>query len=71
MLYYGLPGRWQSGTEDLIARRTQRFSARLGPKTNRSMPKASWQSIHVPDGYVVDLMASEPMVNDPVNIAFA
>ena len=29
-------------------------------------PAAGLESIHVPDGYVVELMAAEPLVMDPV-----
>lgn len=29
-------------------------------------PAAGLESIHVPDGYVVELVAAEPLVKDPV-----
>ncbi len=69
MLYYNQTGRWQSGTEELIERRVKEF----WPMTPDDKPRSAEQalaSIHVPAGYRVELMAAEPMVNDPVNIAF-
>ncbi len=70
MLYYNQPGRWQSGTEELIERRVKEIlkeSDRLNKATD---PSTALKSIRVPPGYTVDLIAAEPLVNDPVNIAF-
>ena len=70
MLYYNQPGRWQSGTEELIERRVKEILADDTPDDKPRSAQAALASIHVPSGYTVDLMAAEPLVNDPVNIAF-
>lgn len=70
MLYYNQPGRWQSGTEDLIERRVQEILADTTPDDKPRTAKQALESVHVPTGYKVELMAAEPLVNDPVNIAF-
>ncbi len=70
MLFYNQPGRWQSGTEDLIERRVKEILADDTPDDKPRSPQQAVQSIHVPADYQVDLMAAEPMIDDPVNIAF-
>ncbi len=70
MLYYNQPGRWQSGTEDLIERRVQEILADDRPDDKPRTAQQALESIRVPSGYTVELMASEPLVDDPVNIAF-
>lgn len=70
MIYYNQPGRWESGTEDLIERRVKEILADDTPDDKPRTAQQALESIHVPAGYKVDLMAAEPLVNDPVNIAF-
>lgn len=70
MLFYNQPGRWQSGTEDLIERRIQEILADDTPDDKPRTAQQALESVHVPKGYKVELMAAEPLVNDPVNIAF-
>lgn len=70
MIYYNQPGRWESGTEDLIERRVKEILADDTPDDKPRTAQQALESIHVPAGYKVDLMAAEPMVDDPVNIAF-
>lgn len=68
-IYYGLPGPWASGTEDLLIRRVKELLNSRG----RSKPldaDAASGSIQLTDGYEVELVASEPLVQDPINIAF-
>lgn len=68
-IYYSLPGPWASGSEDLLISRVENLvnhNGRPGPQD----ADLSRQSIHVPDSYRVELVASEPLVKDPVNIAF-
>ena len=71
MVYYNQPGRWQSGTEDLLVRRAKevlRSPVRdEGPKS----PQESLECFHLPDGLEIELVVSEPLVTDPVNLAFA
>lgn len=68
-IYYGLPGPWASGTEDLLISRIVDLvtgSGRPGPQS----PEAALDSIQVPDSFRIELVAAEPLVQDPVNIAF-
>ncbi|MEZ6145359.1 MAG: neutral/alkaline non-lysosomal ceramidase N-terminal domain-containing protein [Planctomycetaceae bacterium] len=68
MIYYNLPGRWLSGTEDLILKRLHELyenQAAIGPVS----PETSLSLITVPNGYTVDLIAAEPLIRDPVNFA--
>ncbi|MCC6510309.1 MAG: neutral/alkaline non-lysosomal ceramidase N-terminal domain-containing protein, partial [Pirellulaceae bacterium] len=70
MLYYNQPGRWQSGTEELIERRVREIFGQERADDKPTTPSQALKSIHVPPGFVVDMMAAEPLVNDPINIAF-
>lgn len=68
-VYYGLPGPWASGTEDLLVSRVLEMLASRG----RSKPLSadqSFRSIELTSGYSLELVASEPLVEDPINIAF-
>ena len=70
MLYYNQPGRWVSGTEDFIITRILEManSKRL---LDQPMSSAdSLKSIQMPKGWNVELVAAEPLIEDPVNIAF-
>ena len=81
MVYYGLPASFAPGLEDKIV---SAVAAQLGdefkPRENRpqpgtqgSLPKSpqeSVASIRVRDGLRIELVASEPMVRDPVAIDF-
>jgi len=68
-IYYGLPGPWASGTEDkLIERMSEVFTDRGRSKpldTNNAI-----QSFELPEGYTIELVASEPLIRDPINLAF-
>jgi putative membrane-bound dehydrogenase-like protein len=70
MLYYRQPGRWVSGTEETIVDRVLQLSKQSHPPEEPRSPEASLSSIEVPDGWTIELVASEPLVTDPVNIAF-
>jgi putative membrane-bound dehydrogenase-like protein len=70
MVYYNQPGRWQSGTEDLIARRVKEILQEDVPDDKPRTPAGALKSIHVPPGFQVDLLAAEPEVADPVNVSF-
>ena len=79
MVFYGLPAPFAAGLENKIV---AAVSAQLGddfklPKikngTQGSLPKSSAESlatIQIHDGLRVELVASEPMVQDPVAIDF-
>ncbi len=70
MLFYVQPGRWQSGTEDLLVRRVREILESDVSESQSLSPKESLRRIRVPDGMEVSLVASEPLVQDPVNLAF-
>ncbi|MCO8121259.1 neutral/alkaline non-lysosomal ceramidase N-terminal domain-containing protein [Stieleria sp. TO1_6] len=68
-IYYGLAGPWASGTEDLLIRRVEELLRSRG----RSKPidaEDSARLIQLTEGYEIELVASEPLVQDPINIAF-
>ncbi len=70
MIYYQQPGRWQSGTEQLIYRRVQEVLADNQAEDKPRAAEAALKSIRVPSGFQVDLLAAEPLTTDPINLAF-
>ena len=70
MLYYAQPGRWVSGTEDLIVSRILKMANSERLLDQPLTPAASMQTIRMPKGWTVELIASEPLVEDPVNFSF-
>jgi putative membrane-bound dehydrogenase-like protein len=70
MIYYLQPGRWQSGTQSLITQRVvEIFRNQLSELPPLSSFKAL-ETIRVPEGFRVDIVADESMVQDPINVAF-
>ena len=69
MIYYNQPGRWSTGTEEVVIKRVHELLANPGGEHALS-PEEAKQSMVLPEGWEVDLVASEPLVEDPVNIAF-
>ena len=70
MLYYGQPGRWESGSEDKIVDRVLQMTKQQRLADEPRSPQESLASIEVPEGYTIELVASEPLVTDPVGIAW-
>ncbi|MFN9714077.1 MAG: neutral/alkaline non-lysosomal ceramidase N-terminal domain-containing protein [Planctomycetota bacterium] len=70
MLYYLQPGRWSSGTEATIVDRVLQMTRQKRLADEPMSPQESLASIQVPEGFTIELMASEPMIMDPVNFAF-
>ncbi len=68
MIFYNQPGRWSSGTEDLILRRVHEMSENTG-KLGPFSPEDSLGLLTVPDGFTVELVAAEPLIRDPVKFA--
>ncbi len=68
-VYYNLPGPWAEGTEDLFIRRIREVLDSQG-QPRALDPTAALESIHVAPGFEVQLVASEPLVIDPINLAF-
>ena len=71
MTYYLQPGRWQAGTQDLIERRIDELLHETQAEGKPLSAEDALKSIRVPDGFRVELIASEPMVRDPINVAFS
>ncbi len=70
MIYYLQPGRWQSGTQSLIVRRVREI---LGESHSEERPLTASEALEaaqVPEDYQVELVAAEPLVQDPINLAF-
>jgi putative membrane-bound dehydrogenase-like protein len=70
MTYYNQPGRWQSGTEDLIVKRVREIYSQALPEERALTPGEALKTMQVPSPWVVDLVAAEPLVEDPVHLAF-
>ncbi len=68
MIYYLIPGRWSTGTEEVIIKRvTELFS-------NKKIAKpldvdAAIQTFALPEGFQITPLVSEPLVQDPINFA--
>ncbi len=70
MIFYLQPGRWQSGTQSLILRRVSEILNGELTETEPLSAEDALASMRVPEGYRVELVASEPLVSDPINVAF-
>lgn len=69
MYFYNQPGRWATGTEELIIDRIKALKA--DPQAERARnPDESLQLMQVPPGFRIEAVATEPLVMDPVNFAF-
>lgn len=69
MLFYNQPGRWSTGTEELIIKRIQEL--RENPQAARARePDEALLTFHLPQGFKIEAIATEPLVMDPVNFAF-
>ncbi|MEZ6138328.1 MAG: neutral/alkaline non-lysosomal ceramidase N-terminal domain-containing protein [Pirellulaceae bacterium] len=70
MIYYLQPGRWQTGTQSLILRRVSEIVKNESTESEPLSASQALAAIRVPDGFRVDLVASEPQLQDPINVAF-
>ncbi len=68
-VYYGLPGPWAAGTEDFLIRRVKELVDSRG-KSKPLPPDQALRSFQVHDSAKIELVAAEPLVQDPINIAF-
>ncbi|MEX2577697.1 MAG: neutral/alkaline non-lysosomal ceramidase N-terminal domain-containing protein [Verrucomicrobiales bacterium] len=76
-VYYGKPGRLALDTEDRIADEVLRQMPRqfYSDETKKLLPppvekEQALGTIRVPDAWTVELVAAEPLVRDPVDIAW-
>ncbi len=68
-IYYGLPGPWAAGSEDLLIRRVRELLESRG--RSRPLPADdALNTFELTDGFDIELVACEPLVEDPINIAF-
>jgi putative membrane-bound dehydrogenase-like protein len=70
MVYYMLPGRWQTGTEDLLVRRVLEIRQGSDKEHLPLSPEDALKRMEVTDEFVVEQVVSEPLIQDPVNFAF-
>ena len=68
-VYYGLPGPWATGTEDLLVSRVKELLKSRG-RSRGLQPAQALKTFQLTDGFKIELVAAEPLVRDPVNIAF-
>ena len=68
MIFYNQPGRWSAGTEEVIFRRIHELYDNKTPDRPLSVEEAL-KSFSVPEGYEVDVVASEPQIVDPINFS--
>ncbi|MCR9293758.1 MAG: neutral/alkaline non-lysosomal ceramidase N-terminal domain-containing protein [bacterium] len=70
MIYYLQPGRWQSGTQTLILRRVREIFDNQVTESGPLTAEEALASIQVPEEFQVELVASDPLIRDPINLAF-
>lgn len=68
MIYYMQPGRWSSGTEDVILRRIRELHDGLSLDEPRETSDAL-ETFELPEGLEIELVVSEPLIRDPVDFA--
>ncbi|MGV3482798.1 MAG: neutral/alkaline non-lysosomal ceramidase N-terminal domain-containing protein [Planctomycetaceae bacterium] len=68
-VFYGLPGPWAAGTEELLIRRVTELLTTRG-RSQPLSPDDALKAFQIPAGFKIDLVAAEPLVEDPINLAF-
>lgn len=68
-VYYGLAGPWATGTEDLLVNRVEKMLKSRGRSRGIDAAQAL-KSFQLSEGFKIELVAAEPLVQDPINIAF-
>jgi len=68
MIYYNQPGRWSTGTEDVVLRRVHELYDDNLPQSPLT-PEASLRTFTLPLGLAIGIVASEPLITDPVHFA--
>lgn len=69
MYFYDQPGPWDEGTEDLLVRRVRDLLEQPEGEGNLP-PEKAIETMFAGEGLEVELVAAEPLVADPVNLAF-
>ncbi len=68
MIYYLQPGRWSTGTEEVIMRRLHELLNDSTSDRALSLDDAL-KSFSIPEGMELSVVAAEPLISDPVNMA--
>jgi len=68
MVFYNQPGRWASGTEEIIFNELHQLYNNSVPASPLTAEEAI-DSITVPEGFAVEIVAAEPLIVDPVNFS--
>jgi len=69
-VYYSLPGPWVSGTEDNLINQIHTLLKTETPKSPLSTNDALKSMRLSSDDYRIELVAAEPLVQDPISLAF-
>ena len=70
MLYYNRPGRWESGTEEVVIGRIKELEQQTRSLDEPRTPAESLALMQVAPGFRLEQIACEPQVQDPINFAF-
>ena len=70
MIYYMLPGRWSTGTEEVVLRRVHEMYDNTG-KVGPLAPGDAMGTFTYPEGYRLEVVCAEPLIRDPINMALA
>ena len=69
MIYYNQPGPWEVGTEDIVIERAQQILA--NPRSEGALsPEQALSTFQLPAGFDIELVAAEPLIDDPVSFEF-
>ena len=69
MIYYNQPGPWEVGTEEVVIERARQILA--NPRSEGALsPEQALEAFHLPEGFEIELVAAEPLIEDPVNFEF-
>lgn len=70
MIYYNQPGPWVSGTEEKLVKAILDLQNQTRDLERPLDKEQSLRSIRVPEGFRVEQVAAEPLIMDPINVAF-
>lgn len=70
MIYYLQPGRWSTGTEEVVMRRVHELLKNSTSDRALSVDEAL-KTFTVPEGMELSVVAAEPLISDPVSMTVA
>jgi putative membrane-bound dehydrogenase-like protein len=70
MIYYNQPGPWVSGTEEKLVKAVLDLQNQTRDLQRPLDKDQALRSIRVPEGFRVEQLAAEPLIMDPINVAF-